>query len=106
MLEHGKTEKQLLKDAYQWGLPVPDCIANPPVLGEGLGMFLDAFWRLTTCRQMGFGLGPIPWTAIQEYARINEFDDDHADDLEHHVMAMDSAYLAWSAKKQPESDKP
>lgn len=34
----------------------------------GLELYLNAFWDLNSCRQIGMDVGPIPWTAIQKYA--------------------------------------
>lgn len=36
--------------------------------------------------------GPIPWTAIREYGRCLELDDDQLSDLHYHVREMDLAY--------------
>lgn len=35
----------------------------------------DAYFELATCRPVGMGLGPIPWTAIHEYAEANGVQD-------------------------------
>lgn len=34
-----------------------------------------AFQELQTCRPVGMGMGPIPWTAIQEWADAEEIAD-------------------------------
>ena len=47
--------------------------------------------ELTTCRQIGMGLGPIPFTAIIEYAKI--YDDEEWDDLIFLIREMDTEYL-------------
>lgn len=60
----------------------------------------NAFWELSTERQIGMGLGPIPWTAIVAYARELRFDDD--DERERFrglIRAMDGEYLKWRAEQ-------
>lgn len=39
------------------------------------------------------GTGPIPWTSIDRYARRYGFAGDEFEELEHHIRALDSAYL-------------
>jgi hypothetical protein len=52
------------------------------------------------------GPGPIPWTAIAEYARIEEFSRDQTYALHRHVEQMDGAYLSWcDAKIKRETKK-
>lgn len=85
-------------------MPVPDVILNAPQLEPGLELYLDAFWELSSCRSVGMGLGPIPWTACEKYARVYRLDDDQADALVYHVARLDSAYLKWSSDSA-KSDK-
>ena len=60
--------------------------------------YLDAFRELSTCRPSGFGLSPIPFTAIVEYAKIyniqefNEFLD--------YIRLMDSELLRLESSNQ------
>lgn len=68
-------------------------------------MFMNAFHRLSTCRQVGMGLGPIPWTVIGEYARVQELDQEHTDMLYYHVEALDAEFLKWSAKQNEPKDR-
>lgn len=56
-------------------------------------MFYAAFHHLSTCRQIGMGLGPIPWTAVEHYATAKRYDDEHRQKLHVHISAMDNAYL-------------
>ena len=49
---------------------------------------MDAFFELSTCRQTE--LGPIPWTAIQEYARTYGMD---AHRLTRLLRALDAVYI-------------
>lgn len=87
-----------------FGIPVPDKLKNRPELKIGLEMYMTAFYRLSTCRQVGMGVGPIPWNFIAEYARMQELDQDHTDALFYHIEAMDSVFLKWSARETKPSD--
>jgi len=59
----------------------------------GLEIYYDAFHDLNTCRQSGFGAGPISWASIRDYAQTFEFDDEQQDDLFYFIRVMDNAYL-------------
>ena len=59
----------------------------------GLSMYFTAFWELSTCRQIGMGVGPIPWTAMLDYARYMELDWEQTEDLLYIVRKMDDAFL-------------
>lgn len=74
--------------------PLPDAIANAPELFSGLEVYYEAFLELTTCRQVGFGEGPIPWDAIDRYAeRHGIADEEDYEDFVDMVRALDDAYL-------------
>lgn len=66
----------------------------------GLEMYFGAFLDLTSCRAIGMGLGPIPWTAINQYARAYDYSDEQEDDLQFYITRMDHAYLEWVNKKK------
>ena len=85
------------------GKPVPKRIQNAPELLPGLDVFYDAFNCLSTTRQIGMGLGPIPWTCIQAYADEYGFEGDQRADLFYHVNVMDSAFLEH-VRKQNKSE--
>jgi len=55
-------------------------------------LYYGAFFDLTTNR-VGFGDGPIPWQAIEEYARLNYYDEEQKDDLHFYIAKMDEAFL-------------
>lgn len=98
-LDVGSDQDWIIQQAAEQGIPLPDKIANRPTLGIGLEMYMDAFNRLSTCRQLGMGVGPIPWTAIGLYAVQAELDTDHTDKLYYYIEAMDAAFLKWSADR-------
>ena len=70
-----------------------------PDLLPGLALFLQAFEDLSPSRSSsGFGLGAIPFEAIDRYARRHRIDDaDDFDDLNRFIRALDDEYLAWIA---------
>jgi hypothetical protein len=82
-------------------LPFPERIANAPRLQIGLELYYEAFWELGSCRAFGMSLGPIPWTAIQDYARAFDLDEKQREDLVYYVRVMDLEYLKFHAPKKP-----
>lgn len=66
-------------------------------------MYMTAFHRLSTCRQVGMGLGPIPWNSIGEYATMQELDQEHTEALYYFIERMDAAFLDWSSKQSKSS---
>jgi hypothetical protein len=61
---------------------------------------MNAFHRLGTCRQLGMGIGPIPWSAIEDYAVRYGLDEYQAHALKYHMARMDDAYLTWVNRKK------
>jgi len=87
------------------GRPLPPKIAQAPVLHPGLELYWTAFHELNTCRSYGFTPGPIPFTAIMDYARAHEFSEDQTETLFHHVRVMDQAYLDYNHRKSEQRRK-
>jgi len=81
-------------------LPLPAKIREAPSLFQGLELYYDAFLELSSCRFTGFALGPIPWTAMRDYAEAFELDEEQKDDLFYFVRAMDVAYLEHQARRK------
>lgn len=102
----GEEEEWVARDAEMQGHPIPDRIANKPTLLPGLEIYHKAFHRLSTCRSMGFGMGPVPWTAIEAYSTAMGFDDRHRHDLHYHMRAMDSTFLNHSNKRKDKEKPP
>lgn len=90
----------MVRDALQWGTPIPEPIINQPEVQPGLEIYYEAFWALTTTRQLGMGCGPIPWTACQSYAEVCGFDEEQADDLWFFISSMDAVFLKHLADKR------
>ena len=61
---------------------------------------------LTSCRGSRYeSEGPIPWTAMMEWADRRMLDDDQRESLEYLAAKMDEAYLNHKAKKLSERIK-
>lgn len=64
---------------------------EPPEILEGFGGWYEDFWRLSTERQIGFGVGPIPASAIDRHVSGWGYED--IETFEACIRAMDGAYL-------------
>lgn len=60
---------------------------------RGDDFYIRAFWELSSCRQFGQVVGPIPWHRIVEYARMYHLDDDLLDVFILVMRELDEAYL-------------
>lgn len=67
-------------------------------------MYYEAFTELSTCRPVGMGIGPVPWTAIDGYGRRYGFEGDGFVYLVRMVRALDDAFLAHSRAKAKEEE--
>jgi hypothetical protein len=66
----------------------------------------EAFQKLNTCRSQGLqGNGPIPWTAINEYAIRKGIYGHKFDRFEHLLEVMDGVFLSFEATKRRTGDK-
>lgn len=106
-MQQGRHDEQIIRQAILNKQPVPDKIARAPILLPWLDSIYVAFTRLTTCRPTGFDLGPIPWTAIHQYASAygwaDEFDEFYR--FETLIYRMDMAYLEESNRKREKATK-
>lgn len=73
---------------------------NAPDLSPGLELYRTAFFELSSCRSFGMAVGPIPWTAINQYCRFKEFDKDQEEIAHYLIGRMDSFYLEFLSKKR------
>ncbi len=101
MIEQGPTEQTIIKQAIRQGLPIPKKIAEAPELDFGLQFYLHAFYELESERPVGIDIGPIPRSAVKDYALELEMDADEFDDLYFHIRALDVTFLKHRAKKKP-----
>ena len=80
-------------------MPLPPVHANAPTLTIGLELYYQAFLDLTSCRPSGFGVCPIPWYVIRDYAETFQFDSDQEDALYYHIRAMDKVFMDYHNEK-------
>jgi hypothetical protein len=98
-LTQAPIEQRIIRQCFRERSPLPDKIANAPKMRLGLELYYGSFWDLSSCRVTGWSLGPIPWTAIHDYARAYGFDEEQTDDLIYYVRELDIAYLQYEHKK-------
>lgn len=68
---------------------------DEPDLAPGLGWYLDAFAELGSCRPMAMAaIGPIPWTALDTYARRHDIAGEVFETFVLLIAALDAAWLA------------
>lgn len=77
------------------GRALPDWVTDVPGETDTDDFYLRSFWNLSTCRQVGFGIGPIPWNFIHDYARIKKLDLEASDLFIESILAMDRVYIEW-----------
>ena len=70
---------------------------RPVTVWAGYEDWFSAFTELSTERQVGMGVGPIPHSAIVAYAERMGWGDD-LDAFLACVREMDRTYLEWSAQ--------
>lgn len=99
----GPQAKKIVEAAKERGLPPPDSCLPPVVLSERGREFFDAFWELSSTRQITIaGAGPIPWQVMDAYAQRREYVEDEVlyDDFMHVVRGLDEEFLALQADEQ------
>ena len=62
---------------------------------RGAWLFMEAFNELSSCRQIGFGLGPIPWRDTLLYAYHAGIAPDMVSTFLLCIREMDEAFLRW-----------
>ncbi len=65
---------------------------NRPKLLPGCDFYFEAFWELSSDRQIGMGVGEIPFSAIDRYAVRFDVHGDAFDTLRRVLRSMDAEY--------------
>jgi len=81
------------------GQPIPKFLVPPPLVTPEDQFYLSGFWELSTCRQFGFGIGPIPWGEVIRFAQFAGLDDHLTGVFLRTIRAMDTVYMEWWSKK-------
>jgi hypothetical protein len=104
----GPNADKIASAARESGAPVPKAILEAPALEDSYQTrVLDAFWKLSTCRELGMGApGPIRWDAVDNFARRHQFD---ADEIEYEcfvllIYELDDEFLTYQHAKM-ENDR-
>lgn len=63
---------------------------------DGYGGWYEDFWQLSTERQIGMGVGPIPASAISQH--VAGWSEEDAEVFEFCIRRMDEVYLMKSNK--------
>lgn len=73
---------------------------NPINPAFELMLYWNAFMELTTCRSIGMGIGPIPFTAIKEYALLYGITKTHYEVFSKLIRGLDREFLDYNNRKQ------
>lgn len=86
--EAAKTERDALEKA---GKPVPDRLRMPDIL-PGCDEYLEAFFELSSDRQIGMVPGPLPAASIARH--VQGWDTAEADRFRQVMRALDAVFMA------------
>jgi hypothetical protein len=74
-------------------------LQDAPAVDDDGEFWIAAFWELSTCRQIvDAGIGPIPWTAAEEWARAEGLGPPGRRLLHYFVGELDVEYVGWFAE--------
>ena len=75
-------------------------------MGEyGDGFYLEAFWELSTERQIGCTLGPIPVSAIRRYHGAEGMSYAMMSLFLEVIRALDETYREWGESERKKANK-
>ena len=96
-MKYGANAKKIIDAARERGTPIPQSILNAPIPEDAYQVrVFQAFEQLSTCRQVVMGaVGPIPWSAIDQFAaHLGITDDEIAyDDFVWIIQNLDETFL-------------
>jgi hypothetical protein len=75
-------------------------LQNQPELFSDSVPYLSAFRCLSTSRQMGFGIGYIPYSEICSYLNENQIESYYREDYIQWIQLIDSIYVELQSKKK------
>lgn len=75
-----------------------------PALPERLGWIWQAFWAVSSSRSSGWGNGPIPFEAVDCYARRYDLSETAFDTLWPCLREMDAVFLSVLGPKREGRD--
>lgn len=80
-------------------------LLDRPQLEPDLDWVLEAFWDLSGDRQVGFSLGPIPWTAIDAWCRRHRVAGTAFDRFHWLLRQLDREFLLLNAPSKKTGSK-
>lgn len=97
-IQHGNDYKKHFEIAKKHNIKLPESMINMPTLPHYLLWIKEAFISLSTCRQIGFGVGQIPWTALKQYTDHLELSYEEFLYFEKMIYGIDNAYVDYVNK--------
>lgn len=101
-LRVGDNENRLER-LSELGVEIKELDDKPDI--SGLEWIWDGFWKLSTCRELGMGVGPIPWWTIELYGRREGLDWEEMQHFEYCISILDSKYLDYHQQDKPHGDR-
>lgn len=80
-------------------MPLPDRIKNKPMVRPGLDFYWRAFNDLSGDRDIGMGIGPIPWCAIHDWAVRHQVYEEDFDRLVLILRGLDAVFMERQGAK-------
>jgi hypothetical protein len=84
---------------------IPAALLDEPDLLQGLDLYYNAFWELSSDRQVGMSAGPIPYSSIVTYCREWGLDEELSSNMLKLVRKMDGHFLEWQDKQSKKNQK-
>lgn len=100
-MRHGSQYRKDADMMIRNNIKLPEPWKDPPQIEPLYTWYMEAFSDLSTCRQLGFSAGPIPWIAICEYIDREEIED--CEMFTFLIRSMDNEYLKY-VKEESEKD--
>jgi len=72
-----------------------------PPTDLGIDWYIDAFFKLDSCRSVGMTILPIPWFAMHAYGCSHGLDAAMLIEFERVIRAIDQAYLDDRVETKP-----
>lgn len=94
----------VVKSALAKGRPLPAWVDNEPELFDGDEFYIQAWYELDTCRQVGMDVGMIPWDKIVLYGQFHGLENDVLQAFIQIIREMDAAFMKRKEQKR-EVDK-
>lgn len=79
---------------------MPEWYVNKPQMSFQLNLYVAIFMELSSCRSIGFGMGPIPWTAVNEYAKFLQLSPYQTRVFNVIINTADGVYLKHHSEKK------